>query len=69
MNKQEKLSRIATYLVDKDVSITDSSGWLQADNEKVLGYRGVSDGEMILDFATGWVRYVVGQGQHIVIHK
>jgi hypothetical protein len=66
-SKKEVLSRVADYLVGKNVSIRDASGWLQARNERVNMAEVTDDNEIIFYFRDDrdWVRYRIGEGQHI----
>ncbi len=63
--KQEKLSRIADYLVGKEVTIKDSTGWPQASTERVDMAEVIGNQGIIFHFGSQYVEYIIGRGQHV----
>lgn len=64
-SKQEKLTRVASCLVGKKVTIEDSSGWSQASHERVDMAEVVGEKGIVFSFGNQSVEYIIGRGQHI----
>lgn len=63
--KQEKLSRIANCLVGKNVTIEDSSGWPQANSERVDMAEVIGSQGIVFRFGDQYVEYIIGRGQRV----